>query len=54
MNSLELRCVDCNKIVEPIRELDQSLDPDDPPTYNLICPKCGFHVGNAPNRNKSE
>jgi hypothetical protein len=29
-------------MAESIKEPDQSIDPDDPPSYHLICPKCGF------------
>jgi hypothetical protein len=32
----------CGELVEPIKELDPSIDPDDQPYYNLLCPNCGF------------
>jgi hypothetical protein len=38
---LEL-CLDCGELVESIKEPNQSIDPDDPPSYDLCCPKCGF------------
>jgi hypothetical protein len=28
-------------MVEPVKEPGQSIDPDDPPSYDLACPKCG-------------
>jgi hypothetical protein len=31
-----------------MKELDPSIDPDDQPTYNLLCPKCGFMFGTQP------
>ncbi len=38
-------CGLCGELVEPIEELDLSIDPDDSPSYNLLCPKCGFMFG---------
>ena len=34
----------CCELVEPLEERDLSIDPDDAPSYNLLCPKCGFLV----------
>jgi hypothetical protein len=39
---MELRCWDCDELVEPIKEPNPSVDPDDPPSYDLLCPKCRF------------
>ena len=38
----------CGESVDPVEELDLSFDPDDSPSYNLLCPKCGFLFGTRP------
>jgi len=38
----------CGEFVEPIEEIDLSIDPDDSPYYNFLCPKCGFLFGTRP------
>lgn len=42
LTSVEVLCELCGEMVEPISEPDPSVDPDDPPIYAMLCPKCGF------------
>ncbi len=33
---------DCDELVEPIKAPNPFVDPDDPPCYDLLCPKSRF------------
>jgi hypothetical protein len=52
--AMRTECCLCGESVEPIDELDQSIDPDDSPSYNLLCPKCGFLFATRPATDKVE
>jgi len=41
-------CSDCEEMVEPIKVPHYSVDPDDPPSYDLLCPKCGYPIETRP------
>ena len=37
---MENRCENCGALIEDINDPSPALSSDDPPSYDLLCPKC--------------